>query len=50
MYKIYVTNKNTFQELIRIYRKWDYSLITYTDKLAELEKENAKMIVIEITK
>ena len=48
MYKLYVTNTNTLKELVSIYRKWNYFLITYTDNFAEMEKDNAEMIRIEL--
>jgi hypothetical protein len=45
-YKIIAGNKQHFDSLIRDYRKDGYMLITYGDRLAELEKENS-FITIE---
>lgn len=44
--KMYVTSKKALNDLIKDLRSIGYMLITYGDKLAELEK-NGNIIVIE---
>ena len=45
-FRITAANKEHFDSLIRDYRKDGYMLITYGDRLAELEKEDS-FITIE---
>jgi hypothetical protein len=44
-FRITAGNKEHFDSLIRDYRKDGYMLITYGDKLAELEKEDSFIII-----
>lgn len=44
-YRITAGNKEHFDSLIRDYRKEGYMLITYGNRLAELEKEDSFIII-----
>ena len=44
-YRITAANKEHFDSLIKDYRKDGWMLITYGDKLAELEKEDSFIII-----
>lgn len=44
-FRITAANKEHFDSLIRDYRKDGYMLITYGDRLAELEKEDSFIII-----
>ena len=44
-YRIIAGNKTHFDSLIKDYRKDGWMLITYSDKLAELEKEDSFIII-----
>lgn len=44
-YRIIAGNKAHFDSLIKDYRKDGWMLITYGDKLAELEKEDSFIII-----
>lgn len=44
-FRITAGNKEHFDSLIRDYRKDGYMLITYGERLAELEKEDSFIII-----
>lgn len=44
-FRITAANKEHFDSLIRDYRKDGYMLITYGNRLAELEKEDSFIII-----